>query len=326
MRIHIQNHPLDGNPRATLQQLQEAAARAGEDALNASIGESDEDFLRHIGDVDVMITSSRVVRRLTSVAAPRLKLIFLTHAGLDSLADLSDADALRGVAILNNSGAHAEKAGEYGTMAALMLAHRMPLFATQQRHEVWERRLSPSVRGRCAVVVGLGAIGSAVAANLDRFGMRVIGVRTRAGAHPHCAQVVASRDLDSVLPQAEFLVLACPLTPETAGLMDRRRIDLLPPDAGIVNIGRGELVDQDALLDALDSGRLSGAVLDVFDREPVPPGHRLWRTGNLTMTPHISAGDPVTYIPRSLDIFFRNLACFRRGERMPNQVDLRRGY
>jgi phosphoglycerate dehydrogenase-like enzyme len=151
-------------------------------------------------------------------------------------------------------------------------------------------------------------------------------VRTRAEPHPDCDRVVAAEGLDAVLPETEFLILACPLTPRTRELLDRRRIGLLPREAGVVNIGHGELVEQEALLDALDDGHLSGAVLDVFVPEPVPPGHRLWRTPNLVMIPHMPAGDPFSYNRRSLAIFLDNLRALREGHRPPNQVDLARGY
>ena len=173
---------------------------------------------------------------------------------------------------------------------------------------------------------GWGRWGGTVAQHAANFGMRVTGVRTTAAAHPACSRVVAMEDLDSVLGDAEFLFLAPPLTPVTKGLLSRARIALLPGHAGVVNIGRGGLVDQDALMDALDEGRLSGAVLDVFVPEPVPPGHRLWRTRNLLMTPHTSADDPLTYNPRTLDIFFVNLRALLEGRAMPNAFDLAKGY
>jgi phosphoglycerate dehydrogenase-like enzyme len=101
---------------------------------------------------------------------------------------------------------------------------------------------------------------------------------------------------------------------------------LLPPGAGIVNIGRGELTDQDALCDRLDSGHLSGAVLDVFVPEPIPDGHRLWTTRNLVISPHTAADDPATYNPDSLDIFLDNLRAWRDGRPLPNRFDIARGY
>ena len=129
-----------------------------------------------------------------------------------------------------------------------------------------------------------------------------------------------------MLAATEVLVLACPLTAQTRGLMDRRRLGLLPPGAGVVNMGRGELLDQEALCDLLDNGHLSGAVLDVFVPEPIPGGHRLWRTPNLVISPHTSADDPATYNPYSLDIFLQNLRAYVRGEALPNRFDIARGY
>ena len=128
------------------------------------------------------------------------------------------------------------------------------------------------------------------------------------------------------MPQSEFLVIACPLTEQTRNIIDRRRIDLLPPRARVVNIGRGPLLDQDALCDRLDDGTLGGAVLDVFVPEPVPEGHRLWTTKNLVMTPHVSCDDSLTYNARSLDTFLENMAALEAGEPLPNLYLPERGY
>jgi len=208
----------------------------------------------------------------------------------------------------------------------LMLASRLPHIMTNQRAGRWQKLWGTALPGRRVTVIGLGTLGGAVATQAARFGMHVTGVRTRADAHPACAQVVAVADLDRVLPATEFLVLACPLTPATRGLIDRRRLRLLPAGAGLVNMGRGPLADQDAICDALDDGALSGAVLDVFEQEPIPPGHRLWTTPNLIITPHTGTDDPNTYNPRSLDIFFENLRALRDGREPPNLFDIARGY
>jgi phosphoglycerate dehydrogenase-like enzyme len=180
--------------------------------------------------------------------------------------------------------------------------------------------------GRTITIVGLGTLGGATAEHAARFGMRVIGVRANPAPHPACERVIGTNTLDDVLPDTEFLVLACPLTDATRNLLDRRRLALLPPGASLLNIGRGGLLDQDALCDALDSGALSGAVLDVFTPEPIPPGHRLWTTPNLIISPHTSADDPATYNPYSLDIFLDNLRAWRDGESLPNRFDIARGY
>ncbi len=116
-----------------------------------------------------------------------------------------------------------------------------------------------------------------------------------------------------MLPETEYLVLACPLTPKTRFILNRRRIGLLPRGAGVVNIGRGPLVEQEALCDALDAGALGGAVLDVFDPEPIPEGHRLWATPNLIISPHTAADDLATYFPRSSGRVLRECAGVRGG-------------
>jgi phosphoglycerate dehydrogenase-like enzyme len=326
MRIHVQNLPGDPQFAVTPLQWDAAAARAPDVSAGHAVtyGETPEEFRAAIGEAEALVAQTGAVRRLFPADAPRLKLIYCTSAGLDALAPFDRLPP--GAALLNNRGTHGAKAGEYGIMALLMLATGMPGFATAQRAGQWAPRHGSVLAGRRVTVAGLGTLGGAVAEQAARFGMRVTGVRTRAEPHPACVQVVALSELDTVLGDTEFLVLALPLTDATRGVLDRRRIALLPSGAGVVNIGRGALLDQDALCDALEGGHLSGAILDVFVPEPVPPGHRLWTTPNLMMTPHISADDPDTYVPLSLDIFFQNLRAFRDGKVLPNQFDTVLGY
>ena len=190
----------------------------------------------------------------------------------------------------------------------------------------WGQRFTRGLRGRRLTVLGLGAMGGAAAEQAAHFGMRVTGIRSTPRPHTACERVLGMDALDEVLPETEFLLLSCPLTAETRKILDRRRIALLPRGAGVINIGRGPLIEQDALCDALDAGDLGGAILDVFDPEPVPSDDRVWRTRNTVMTPHVSVDDEVSYMPRSLDIFFANLAAFERGEPLVTPVDLSRGY
>ena len=275
----------------------------------------------------MLVAQSSAMASLVSAGlppAPKLKLIYVTSAGLDKLAPFDWLP--EGVALLNNRGTHAAKAGEYGLMALLMLVNRLPQTMTAQRNGVWHAVHGTVLAGRRVVVVGLGALGGSTAAQAHAFGMHVTGVRTTATPHPACHDVVSTDGLDDVLPGAEMLFLATPLTPGTTGLLSRERIAKLPKGAGVVNIGRGGLIDQDALMDALESGHLGGAVLDVFDPEPLPPGHRMWTTPNVIVTPHNSADDPNTYNDRSLDILFDNLRALQAGAELPNRFDIGRGY
>jgi glyoxylate/hydroxypyruvate reductase A len=325
LRIHLQSYPGSANFPLTQEVWDEAAPRWADVSKGhvLSFGDTREAFEAAMRDAEILIAQTSALVG-GPPPSPRLKLVYVTSAGLEKLAPydwLPD-----GVPLLNNSGAHGQKAGEYGLMALLMLANWVPLLVTAQRDGRWAQKHGTVLAGHRVVVIGLGDLGGAIAQHAKDFGMRVTGVRTRAEPHPACELVVAVSELDAVLAEAEFLVLAAPLTPATRGLLNRERIAMLPDGAGIVNVGRGLLVDQEALLDALDSGRLGGAVLDVFDKEPIPPGHRLWTTRNLIVTPHTSADDPNTYNARSLDIFFENLRAWQAGEEMPNRFDIARGY
>lgn len=324
MRIHIQNPVNDPLFEFSLAMWDAAAARAGDTAHHVTLGETDADFAAGIAEAEALITDIGIVWSKFPCAAPKLKLLFITNAGLDAIAPFDWLPP--GVLLMNNAGVHSVKAGEFAIMSILMLANRVPQMVTHQRAGQWQKLWGAVVEGRRVTVVGLGSLGGAAAAQATRFGMHVTGVRNSARPHPGCAEVITTADIDRVLPTTEFLVLACPLTEDTRGLLHRQRLGMLPRDAGVVNIGRGALLDQDALCDLLDTGHLSGAVLDVFTPEPIPPGHRLWSTRNLIISPHTSADDPATYNPRSLDLFFANLRAWREGKPMPNLFDTTRGY
>jgi phosphoglycerate dehydrogenase-like enzyme len=326
LHVHIQNPAGETLFPLTHAQWNEACARAGAAAqgLRVSYADDDPGFAAAMQTADVLITWAKEIKARFPCPAPRLKWVMATSAGLDRLAPFDMVPPH--VRLLNNSGAHAEKAGEWGLMAVLMIANRIPALVAAQRAGKWAPLFGHSVSGRTAVIVGLGDLGGTIATRCAALGMTVIGCSARGAPHPACARVVSSSDLDTVLPGADVLVLAMPLTAATRGMITRGLLSLLPLRAGVVNLARGGVIDQDALCDMLEAGRLSGAVLDVFDPEPIPPGHRLWRTLNLIISPHVSSDDPETYNPRTLDIFFRNLAAWRAGEAMPNEVDRARGY
>lgn len=330
MRIHVQNPADETVFPITPRQWQEALARSPDMAdLQVSFASDEDGFRQAMQDAEILITWTREVhsrfpKGALPDAGPKLKAIFCTSAGLDRLAPFDWLPD--GIALLNNRGTHAAKAGEFGIMSILMLANHIPFFADAQREGRWEPRFASVLSGRTVCVVGLGSLGGAVAQRAKQFGMTVIGVRSSARPHEACAEVVAQGDIDTILPRAEFLVLACPLTPETQGMIDSRRFALLPKGAKVVNIGRGALWDQEALCDALDAQHLAGAVTDVAVPEPLPAGHRMWRTPNLFITPHMSSDDPGTYNDRSLDILFENIRAARDGQPWPNRIHRDRGY
>jgi phosphoglycerate dehydrogenase-like enzyme len=138
--------------------------------------------------------------------------------------------------------------------------------------------------------------------------------------------MVGPEDLHDVLPEADFLLVTAPLTAATRGLIGRRELDLLKPTCGFINMGRARVVDYDALVDKLARGELGGAILDVFDPEPLPPESRLWSTPNLLIVPHVSSDDAERYTPTVLDRFFANFARYLAGRPLRNCVDPRREY
>jgi phosphoglycerate dehydrogenase-like enzyme len=324
MRVHVHTGSDDPAFAITPAQWHDAATRAGEPLHDVSFGTARADWDAVRAETELLIGSTPALRALRPLEAASLRLVFVNAAGVDGLApfDWLPADAM----LLNNRGTHAPKAGEFIAMAVLMLAARMPAMATAQRAGRWQPEFAAPLAGRAVTIVGTGDLGSAGARTLRLLGVRVTGVRSSATPHPDFAEVIAVAELDAVLARSEFLVLACPLTAATRGLLDRRRLALLPTGAGVVNIGRGALLHGEALCDALESGHLSGAVLDVFDPEPLPDGHRMWRTPNLVITPHVSCDDPAGYNARSLGILFANLRALRDGAAAPNRVDLVRGY
>jgi phosphoglycerate dehydrogenase-like enzyme len=320
MRFHIQNPPEPNQFDITEAQWLEA----GGGVHSVTFGRTAEDFAAVAAEIEALIAPASKARALLACPAPRLRMLFVTSAGVDKMMPLDWLPPE--VMLINNSGTHSAKVGEYALMSLLMLSARIPAYVAAQREERWQEIFTPTLDGRPLLVIGTGDLGAASARAARHFGIHATGVRTRAEPHPDFDTVITVDDLDAALASAEFVILAAPMTPATAGMMSRTRLGLLPKGACLVNIGRGGLVDQDALCDALDSEYLAGAVIDVTTPEPPPPGHRLWHTRNLIITPHVAADSPLTYNRDSLRIFMRNLAEIEAGGLPSNLVDRDKGY
>ncbi len=176
------------------------------------------------------------------------------------------------------------------------------------------------------IVIGTGSLGGSAAKKLHELGVHVIGVNRHGRPVEGCDEIVTSEQLDEVLPRADYLLAATPDTPETRGLLDRRRLDLMKPGAGLVNIGREAVMDYDALCDKLEDGSLAGAILDVFNIEPISASSRLWNTRNLIITPHVSADDGDAYVPMTINLFLRNMELHLAGKPLLNPVRPELGY
>ena len=256
--------------------------------------------------------------------APRLKWIHSSLAGVDRLLPFDWLP--RDIALTNNRGVHGHKAEQYMRMAYTLLHTRLPEILGNQRAHVWRQVFSPTIAGRCALVIGLGDLGVAAARAARQLGLRVIGVRRSAKACRHADQVHTFRALDRLLPQADFVVLAVPLTADTRNLLSRARLRMLKPECSVINIARAQVMDYAALADLLTSGKIAGAIVDVVDPEPLAADSRLWDVPNLIITPHISCDDFGHYAQLTLDLVFDNLARRLRRRPLKNQVDRKLGY
>jgi len=226
-----------------------------------------------------------------------------------------------------------------GVGAAPITEHMfgMLLMVTRRLAQAWDRQKTGQwngeglgdrvglLSGKTLGVLGVGAIGGHSAQVGKAFGMRVVGLRRGGGAHPAVERMYTPEERAAFLAECDVVMNTLPLTPATRGFLGRAEFDALAPGAILINTGRGGTVDTDALLDALNSGRLGAALLDVTDPEPLPPGHPLWTTENVYLTPHYSGSRP-DYDARADAIFLDNLRRYLAGEALANVVDKREGY
>ncbi len=230
----------------------------------------------------------------------------------------------RGVKVTTASGATAVTVAHSTLGAVIAINRRFPLLADAQRRHAWEPRLgerSPrDLAGQCAVIVGMGPIGQNIARLLTMLGMRAIGVRRTAEPVEPCERVVAYEQLHQVLPVADWLILCCPASPVTRGIANAAAFAAMPDGAHFVNVARGEVAVENDVIAALQSGKLGGAYLDVFEREPLDPASPLWDLPNVLVSPH-TASHSLGQNEAIFGIFLENLARFRAGQSLRNDVD-----
>lgn len=231
--------------------------------------------------------------------------------------------------LTNGSGIHAIPISEHIFAFMLAFARRLPeaMRAQAQRH--WDRQEeSPAfeLAGTTMLLVGVGAIGRKTAQIASAMGMQVIGVRNDPSKSvAGIERMVGPVDMLDVLPEADFVVLTMPLTEQTRGMVDRAFFEKMKPSAYLINIGRGGTVDEDAMIEALLTGKIAGAGLDVFTVEPLPDTSPLWTMPNVIITGHYSGETPY-YNERALEIFMDNLERYAQGRPLRNLVDKKRGY
>ncbi len=291
-------------PLATVQREADIQITVGEDAPSLS---------HAVRDADAIALAPRhgnVLRELWPMAK-RVRWVHALGAGVETLPfdELRKSD----VVVTNSRGVYADALAEFAMAAMLWFAKDLRRLARNQAARVWEPYTVQRLEGSTVGIVGYGGIGRAVRRRAEAMGMRLATVRRHAG------------DLDEVIGSSDYLVLAAPLTPATRGLINGERIARMRPNAVLINVSRGAIVDEAALIDALSSKRIRGAALDVFETEPLPPDHPLWSLENVLISPH-TADHAADSHDRAMAFFLRNLEHFRRGEPLENVVNKNEEY
>ena len=264
---------------------------------------SEPEEYEHIADAEIAVGGSMSVDLLDE--AEELELFACSSAGVGHL----DLEAFKeaGVAVTNASGVHGPNMAEHVIGWILMITRRLDYgIELQERHEWRHFQTDGELFGSTVCVVGLGAIGQAIVDRLEPFGVDLIGVRYTPEKGGPTDEVYGFDEIVEAVTPADYVLVACPLTDTTRGLIDGDVLDAMHPDSVLVNVGRGPIVDTDALVNTIQSNGLRAAALDVTDPEPLPHDHPLWGFGNVYITPHNSGHTPL-YWERVGDILLENL-------------------
>lgn len=281
------------------------------------------EFHARLGEADVAVVSG-FWRGAPLAEAGRLRFIQSISAGIDVFG--LDALKARGVRLASAQGANANAVAEHAMGLILALSRRIPEARDNQAKKFWRGMISdPAAReqeiaGKTLLIVGLGGIGGRVARFAKAFDMTVIGLKRDISARvENVDRLVGPADLDAALGEADIVVLTCPLTAETEGLINAARLTAMKPTATLVNCARGKVVDEDALVAALRAGTIAAAGLDVTREEPLPEASPLWTMPNVLITPH-TGGETASYERRVVDLLLANLDRIEKGEPLVNGI------
>jgi phosphoglycerate dehydrogenase-like enzyme len=308
---------------------EEQLAELAEIAPNVRIvtGLDEQERLARAGEfdgVDAHLLSDEFL-----AAAERLRWVQAWSAGVDRYMGLTRLVENDQIVMTNMKGVHGPAIAEHTFAMLLFMTRDLGAFREMQKSSSWNRGASDrmtALAGRTMLVVGMGGIGSEIARRAHGFDMRVLAtVRTKRDAPEYVDELGNNSDLDRFLGEADVVIVALPLTEETRGLFDKRRLSRLKKGAWFINIGRGKIVDTGALLEVLESGQLAGAGLDVTDPEPLPEDHPLWSRDDVIITPHVSARAEITG-ERRWEVIRENMRRFSAGEELINAVNKRLGY
>ncbi len=299
----------------------------GVDGVRYVVADDEDSLIREIEDAEVLF-AYRISEKVAE-KAERLKWIQSPFVGVDSL--MHEAIREKGVVITCSRGIHYSQASDHTFALILAFARKLPELFMDQKNRVWKVRhpipFHPldELAGKTLGIIGLGSIGREIARKGKCFGMKVIGIRKTRKDVEWVDEIHTPENLDLVLQNSDYLVLCVPATAETTNLIGERELKKMKNSAYLINIARGDVVDEKALIRALREKWIAGAAIDVTVEEPLPSGSPLWELDNLIITPHVAGSSPY-YWDRAVEIFVENLKRFIRGEELVNVVDWERGY
>ncbi|WP_017728939.1 D-2-hydroxyacid dehydrogenase [Halalkalibacterium ligniniphilum] len=276
-------------------------------------------------DAEILITYGEDLTPELIEQAQALKWIMVISAGLDKMPFAAIKE--RNILVTNAKGIHALPMAEYTLAMILQVAREAKTIISHEQRKVWDRKVPMhEINGSTLGILGVGAIGQEIARLAKAFGMKVIGLNSTGAPVEWVDHMVTINTVDSLLADSDYVVSVLPLTKQTNGFMSYRRFEKMKPSSVFINIGRGKTVKQEELVQVLKQGIISHAILDVFEKEPLPEDHPFWTMENVTVTPHIS-GISAQYQPRAFEIFRHNLSVYLKGNgTLMNRIDLDKGY
>lgn len=296
------------------------AAQAIVPELGWALIEPDGSWSAPPGDCDLIVLAGDAYRKAfidTTIQLPRPRWAHTEDAGTDGR--FYDAMHAKGALVSHSPGTNAPEVAEFAVGFVLWSAKQFGELSARQRQHRWQELGLESLSDKTALVVGLGAIGSRIVAMLSGFGMRILGIRQSTELAVGVDRQGTLADLHRFLPDADFVILATPATPQTQGLIGAEALGLMKPSTTLINIARGVIVDMAALKGALRAGRLRHACLDVLPTEPWPADDDLWDMPNVFITPHTASTSPL-YLPRVGELWLENLRRYVRGEELRHRV------